>query len=153
MSAIVPQLSFDLPTIEQNSITCWGCSLTLPPDHYYFTQGRLARRLCRACWRKSKRVNYDPERTHWRYIWRKYKVSRDWYKETLEAQGGGCAICGKPNEYNHYGKQCALAVDHCHATGKVRGILCTRCNTAIERIEEHGEEWLESASAYLKSRK
>lgn len=41
------------------------------------------------------------------------------------AQKGVCAICGNPP------KQKALAVDHCHATGKVRALLCHRCNNAL----------------------
>lgn len=43
----------------------------------------------------------------------------------LEMQGGVCAICGGKD------KNFRLAVDHCHQTGKIRGLLCSACNKAI----------------------
>jgi hypothetical protein len=61
---------------------------------------------------------------------RKFGLTADQYEAMLAAQGGGCAICRW--------KQTArrLAVDHCHTTGKVRGLLCTRCNCAIGNLKE-----------------
>jgi hypothetical protein len=47
------------------------------------------------------------------------------YARLLEAQGGHCALC--PNTP----KTRRLHVDHDHATGKVRGLLCHRCNRAL----------------------
>lgn len=48
----------------------------------------------------------------------------------LKKQGGGCAICGiKPNKK-------PLSVDHCHKTGKVRGLLCQKHNIAIGLFDE-----------------
>lgn len=52
------------------------------------------------------------------------------YNEMLAAQGGGCAICGSID------KSKALAVDHCHDTGRVRGLLCSTCNTGIGRFSD-----------------
>lgn len=48
------------------------------------------------------------------------------YEKLLEAQGGVCAICGIPPTPKR-----ALCVDHCHSTGKVRGLLCTKCNRTL----------------------
>ena len=68
-------------------------------------------------------------------------VSDDEYARLLEAQGGGCAICGaKP-------KTRRLHVDHDHATGKVRGLLCHRCNRALPTWVT--TSWLNAASRYL----
>ena len=47
------------------------------------------------------------------------------YDRMLAAQGGGCAICGNPP------KTRALNTDHDHKTGKVRGLLCHRCNRVM----------------------
>ena len=56
---------------------------------------------------------------------KKYGISKDTYDQMLTDQGGVCAVCQcKPD-----GKD--LAVDHCHTTGKVRGLLCSNCNTAL----------------------
>jgi hypothetical protein len=69
-------------------------------------------------------------------------VADDEYARMLEAQGGGCAICGaKP-------KTRRLHVDHDHATGKVRGLLCHRCNRALPTWID--ERWLYSAANYLR---
>ena len=51
------------------------------------------------------------------------------YEEMLAAQGGGCAICGEEAEGS-------LHVDHDHVTGKVRGLLCVRCNNALGQFQE-----------------
>jgi hypothetical protein len=68
-------------------------------------------------------------------------VTDDEYARMLEAQGGGCAICGaRP-------KTRRLHVDHDHATGKVRGLLCHRCNRALPTWVT--VEWLRKAAAYL----
>jgi len=43
-----------------------------------------------------------------------------------ESQGGICAICKKPPQQNK-----RLAVDHCHTTGDIRGLLCDLCNRGL----------------------
>jgi len=58
---------------------------------------------------------------------RRFGISIEQYEELLEQQGGGCALCGKTPDQE--GK--ALAVDHNHSTGEVRGILCGYCNHKI----------------------
>jgi Recombination endonuclease VII len=63
------------------------------------------------------------------------------YGAMLRVQGGGCAICGaKP-------KTRRLHVDHDHATGQVRGLLCHRCNRALPTWVT--VEWLNAAWMYL----
>jgi hypothetical protein len=65
------------------------------------------------------------------------------YERMLARQGGACAICGSPP-----GKH-RLAIDHNHETGKVRGLLCIRCNTALGSLRDD-ETLLHRALAYLK---
>ena len=48
----------------------------------------------------------------------------------LAEQGGGCAICGEPP------KKRALHVDHHHDSGRVRGLRCFRCNSALGNFRE-----------------
>ena len=63
----------------------------------------------------------------------------------LAAQDGGCAICGhKPDSTSDR----RLAIDHDHETGRVRGLLCYRCNTAIGLLGDDPER-LRRAADYL----
>ncbi len=58
------------------------------------------------------------------HLQRRYGLSRADYDALLKRQGGVCAICGKPSEKT-------LCVDHCHATGTIRGLLCRKCNLGL----------------------
>lgn len=62
--------------------------------------------------------------------------------ELYASQAGLCAICGKEPEDRR------LAMDHCHATGRVRGLLCMHCNVGLGMFKDN-KEVLEKAIAYL----
>jgi hypothetical protein len=64
---------------------------------------------------------------------RRYGMTPQEYAEMLLAQGGVCAICKRPQMPEKY----ALAVDHDHDTGKVRALLCIKCNSAIALLDEN----------------
>jgi Autographiviridae endonuclease VII len=74
-------------------------------------------------------------------LFRKYGMSLRDYEEKFKRQDGRCAICSK----EEIGRM--LSVDHDHATGRVRGLLCTRCNLALGLIEDKG--FIENAQRYL----
>lgn len=68
---------------------------------------------------------------------RKYGLTPAEYSAMHVAQDGKCAICEREEtSMTVKGAVRSLAVDHCHNTGKVRGLLCSRCNTTLGRIEE-----------------
>lgn len=62
-----------------------------------------------------------------------FGITLDEYNQMLKSQSFMCAICGK--HQNENGKR--LAVDHCHKTLKVRGLLCSKCNQAIGLFSEN----------------
>jgi hypothetical protein len=67
---------------------------------------------------------------------KKFGITRADYDQMLAAQGGVCAICGSDERSINQGVERMLAVDHDHNTGKVRGILCERCNRAIGLLKD-----------------
>jgi len=64
------------------------------------------------------------------------------YPLMFSAQGGVCAICGRPPATRR------LHIDHNHSTMKVRGLLCFKCNTTLRRFVT--VKWLEDALNYLR---
>jgi hypothetical protein len=104
----------------------------------------------RAAWGKKRRqaIKASPEKdledkqnklAYWRK--HKYGITPEQYSEMLAAQNSKCAICGKHDELN-------LAVDHCHETGQIRGLLCKYCNGGIGFLKD-SIELLENAIKYL----
>jgi len=77
------------------------------------------------------------------HLMRKYGMTIEEYDAMLEGQAGGCFICGRPPR-----EDISLHVDHDHATGKVRGILCFRCNNALADFGEN-PELLRKAASYV----
>jgi hypothetical protein len=73
-----------------------------------------------------------------------YGISVEQYNKMLADQGGGCALCGSTNPVagNRTYKRTprtAFDVDHDHKTGKVRGLLCTRCNRLVGLANDNPE--------------
>lgn len=76
-----------------------------------------------------------------------YGVSLEQYEAMMAAQGGVCAICGTSD---WPGKDNRPHVDHCHETGKVRGILCGPCNNGLGNFGDDPAR-LRAAAAYLEA--
>lgn len=76
----------------------------------------------------------------------KFGVTTEWYEAKLAEQGGGCAVCkSKSPQSSGYR---FFAIDHDHKTGYTRGLLCSRCNTSMERIDSY-PGWCDSAMSYI----
>lgn len=97
---------------------------------------------CKPC-----HVSYQRERK----LAREYGITVEEYDRMVEAQGGRCAICERPPGANR------LAVDHDHATGHVRGLLCPSCNGVLGRWADEVDrfqraaEYLERSSVTIRS--
>ncbi len=86
-------------------------------------------------WRKAHRG---------RYVKRKYGITMEELEAIVESQNHQCCICKVPVD-------CIVSnVDHCHKTGKVRGVLCLKCNSGIGLLQD-SVEVVESALRYLKA--
>lgn len=111
---------------------------------------------CRKCHNKKssaayfKRKETNPTYTKERKLKSKYNITLNEYNVLLTYQNNVCAICFLPEtNKNQYGKP-SLSVDHCHTTGKVRGLLCSNCNTAIGLLRDNPLAAF-NASKYLAS--
>lgn len=81
---------------------------------------------------------------NYRVVSKRYSLGSEGLKRMFQAQQGKCAIC-KHSEVN---LKKGLAVDHCHKTGKVRGLLCGNCNNGLGRFKDK-IEYLKQAISYL----
>jgi len=75
------------------------------------------------------------------YLMRTYGITLEDYNEMFSEQSGCCAIC---NTHQSEFKK-SLCVDHCHTTGKVRGLLCQFCNTALGMMKDNPELLIKGA--------
>lgn len=91
----------------------------------------------------AKRYAKNPTGERERHLIRKYGVTLTDYQEMYHSQSGCCAICRKQQER-------AFDVDHNHATGEVRGLLCTNCNRMLGHAGDSASN-LRAAAYYLES--
>ena len=79
-----------------------------------------------------------------------FGITLDEYNQILEKQNNVCAICGNPERtrHNNTDRVRNLAVDHCHTTGKIRGLLCTACNQGLGNFRDN-PDFLAKAISYL----
>jgi len=104
-------------------------------DKVNATQRRYTRRKpqkIKELWDSWYENNKD--RVKFNKIKRVYGLTKEQYQHMLEQQNGCCAICLTSVEEQRYN---TLVVDHCHTTGKVRGLLCHACNTAIGSLKDN----------------
>jgi hypothetical protein len=111
---------------------------------------------CIACRKKVKekqQASMSPEdwlllnRKYW--LKSQYGISLNDYNTMLKQQNHSCAIC-KTDETDVF-KQ-VLYVDHCHTTGKIRGLLCMQCNAGLGKFKD-SLDMLEAAKDYLRKAK
>lgn len=107
--------------------------------------------------RKAYNDTHQMERKEYKRSWddviginrrlkRYYNITLEEYDQMVGIQGGKCAICGGKNPN---GKR--LHVDHNHKTGKIRGLLCFECNTALGNMKDD-IDILNKAITYLRER-
>lgn len=123
---------------------CMSCGDDKPVTQFHKGKYNLygVQHVCKDCTRERIR------HVHWR---RTYGLSDGDYEERLKAQGGGCALCDVPDaEATWAGKPTRLAVDHCHVSGEVRGLVCHRCNQRLSMIDgPDWSQWMDRAQVYL----
>ncbi len=95
---------------------------------------------CRSCSLERRRVIYhktkQPDSQREKNLKKVFGISVSEYESMLKEQGGSCKICGVPAEAEKLKTTKRLAVDHCHSTGRIRGLLCRKCNTGLGNFND-----------------
>lgn len=149
------KLLSDIPLSKVGNQGCQQKDLAIKNnEQFYFTgkpckRGHIAKRftansVCVECdafhkLDKNKAKNYELEK--------KYGITVEEYERLLKLQNYKCKICNKPETKLVNKKICKLAVDHCHSTGKIRGLLCYACNVGIGFFK-HNSDFLKAAAIY-----
>lgn len=100
--------------------------------------------VCKACRGEDRRAKHQTS------LEKLYGINIVEYNVMLLKQSAKCAICFKSDPGGRRGSN--FHVDHCHKTSKIRGLLCSSCNTAIGLLKEDCTILL-SAIEYLKGQK
>lgn len=134
---------------------CKVCDLAAKKERYLADPAKSIARVKRWQQENADRVNaYHQSRRakpgvkradRSAYLKRKYGITIEQYDELLASQGGGCAICGREPR-----PDISLHLDHDHASGHLRGILCFRCNNALGDFDDD-MSLLRAAVRYLES--
>lgn len=112
---------------------------------------------CKTCrstsereYREAKPLSERSDRQRGHNLKSKYGITSTEYDEMLAAQDGVCAVCRQPEtRYDpRWRVTRRLAVDHCHTTGKVRGLLCFEHNSGLGKFADD-PELLRAAAEYL----
>ena len=107
------------------------CGVEKQITEFYMRDKKTGRRhsACKECdkARVKARHQANPERTRNNDLKRNYGITIQEHQQMFEEQNGVCATCKSPGD----GKWKKLCVDHDHKTGKVRQLLCRRCNMIL----------------------
>lgn len=142
---------------ESHHKRCTHCGTEKPlsdfPKYSKTGEGRLSRcrecnnaiqRARRAASERTKQIEREFHRA--RRLRLEFGLTVEQYEAMLAAQGGKCAICDRPQgatKYRH-------AVDHCHATGRIRGLLCSKCNQGLGFLGDTAERVAKALDYLLK---
>lgn len=108
---------------------CSKCHEVQPIEQFGLRKDKCDGResWCRSCQRILVRA-YS--------LQKKFGITIEEYESMCESQAFRCAICQKECRNQRGNRKDVLAVDHCHKTGKIRGLLCMTCNTGLGHFED-----------------
>lgn len=131
---------------------CSKCKEDKPLSEYHKRANRPCgvKSQCKECYKNypaklKRRDNYMREYD----LFKSYKISLEEYEKMLKQQNNCCKICNINIGTLHNKRKKNFCVDHCHSTGKIRGLLCDSCNKGIGFFNDN-TSLLEKAILYLK---
>lgn len=138
--------------VEQTTTSTWtefkrcvGCGIEKSVTDFYRNGGGMPgwRSYCKPCHKIRRREAYQRAGgsavPHAQLLRREYGMTPADYEAMLKKQAHRCAICHRPETIRSRktGEPHRLSVDHDHVTGKIRGLLCLRCNRVVWALEEN----------------
>lgn len=136
---------------------CPDCGKKYPYSEFYNNKNdsRGMSSQCKKCMMKRRKVwevenpdmHFDKRRGYG--LRKNYGITINDYNDMFEKQNGLCAVCGSDSNGTTRSKH--LFVDHDHTTGKIRGLLCNKCNQALGLLNDNTSV-LERAINYLLKR-
>ena len=151
-------------------LNCIRCEQTKSETEFYKEKGRASgyRGYCKLCCAEKKQETrarkanglpppdrkqmrnpaapcLQPRNVWARHIKAKFGITVDVYDAMLVKQEGRCAICNTDQPDSKHG---LFSIDHCHTTGKIRGLLCQPCNRGLGQFRDSASS-LAAAVAYL----
>lgn len=144
--------------------TCSACKQTLSLEAFsvasnYADGYRGQCRKCRSAYSSAYSAKHghkplsgirkpaNPAANRARKLRTKYGISPEIYEQMLCNQNGGCAICATTEPYGRHNR---FVVDHCHESGRVRGLLCSKCNRNLAAFGDNAAG-VRRALAYLEA--
>jgi len=125
-----PKLEFCGRKVSPDGLNyrCRACSSEIGKKHYALNATVVGARTKK--WRKEHPERFAATQRDW-VLRTKFGITLLKYNEMLASQGGLCRGCSAPSSAKG-----TLHVDHDHKTGRVRGLLCVACNTAIGLLQD-----------------
>lgn len=113
---------------------CFSCKVKLDNSNWGKSSRQKQKRTCLDCRRSYAKKHYHENVSEYekrsRHLNSVFNITVEEYEDILTSQNGTCAICQKSERIS--GRH--LAVDHCHDSKQIRGLLCAMCNTAIGKL-------------------
>jgi hypothetical protein len=143
--------------------TCNKCLEVLPLSEFSLnSKGKYGvKSICKGCSNKAQRALTQEKKLkdplgfkrarYLKHILKEYDFTEARYEDLLWEQNNRCAICRVDHDEYVLGSKnhSVFCIDHCHSTGKVRGLLCSVCNSGLGKLKD-SPELLERALHYLK---
>lgn len=142
--------------VAEGTKHCIDCDIKLSLDNCYVRASGRFRQTCISCAKSRAKKNAEKRKLNdplgeylkrfERRLRRKFGMTVEQYFVIYDEQGGVCALCGEEESERD---RVLLPVDHCHFSGRVRGLLCSHCNRQLGWVEAIG---LERVNVYLRPR-
>lgn len=131
--------------VTMDTKRCAQCAEVKPVTEFYIAARGMPgyRPYCKVCHKAKRREAYEKaggvDASYEQVLQREYGITLEVYNAQLKRQAHRCAICRRPESIKskRTGKPRRLAVDHDHVTGRLRGLLCHRCNVLVWALEDN----------------